>query len=76
MTARKAAALGLAGKPATDTFAAAADRLGVQASRAVVFEDAVSGVEAGRSGGFGLVVGVARHGGGSALAEHGADIVV
>jgi trehalose 6-phosphate phosphatase len=76
VTGVEAAALGLAGKPAPDTFVAAAGQLGVEVPRAVVFEDAVSGVEAGRAGGFGLVVGVDRRGGGSALAEHGADIVV
>ena len=76
VTGVEAAALGLAGKPAPDTFVAAARQLGVDAPRAVVFEDAVSGVEAGRAGGFGLVVGVDRHGGGSALAQHGADVVV
>ena len=66
----------LAGKPAPDTFLAAAKRLGVQPSRAVVFEDAIAGVQAGRAGGFGLVVGVARKGDAAALKENGADIVV
>ena len=66
---------GLDGKPAPDVFLAAARRLGVDPSDAVVIEDAVAGVEAGRAGGFGLVIGVARDGGG-ALAEHGADVVV
>jgi beta-phosphoglucomutase family hydrolase len=75
VTGIEAAALALAGKPAPDTFLAAAEQLGVEASLAAVFEDAVSGVEAGRAGGFGLVVGVDRRGG-SALAEHGADVVV
>jgi beta-phosphoglucomutase family hydrolase len=71
-----AAELGLAGKPAPDTFLAAADRLGVEPSRSAVIEDALSGVEAGRRGGFGLVVGVDRAGQADALREHGADIVV
>lgn len=68
--------LGLAGKPAPDTFLHAAKELGVDADDAVVFEDAVSGVAAGRAGGFGLVVGVDRGAGADALTEHGADIVV
>jgi len=68
--------LGLAGKPAPDTFLHAAKELGVPAERAMVFEDAVSGVAAGRAGGFGLVVGVDRGAGVEALREHGADVVV
>ncbi|TDC62009.1 beta-phosphoglucomutase family hydrolase [Actinomadura sp. GC306] len=68
----------LPGKPAPDTFLAAARELGVGAEQAVVFEDALAGVQAGRAGGFAYVVGVNRmddaHG--AALAEHGADIVV
>ncbi len=72
---RRAAELALKGKPAPDTFLAAARQLGVQPPRAVVIEDALVGVEAGRTGGFGLVVGVAR-GEAEALREHGADIVV
>ena len=69
---------GLAGKPAPDTFLAGARLLGVEASEAVVYEDALAGVEAGRAGGFGFVVGVDRVGGDHAksLAEHVADIVV
>lgn len=67
---------GLPGKPAPDTFLAAAEMLGVKPSQAVVFEDALAGVEAGREGAFGHVVGVDRVGHGAALAEHGADIVV
>ncbi|KGM16544.1 haloacid dehalogenase, partial [Actinotalea fermentans ATCC 43279 = JCM 9966 = DSM 3133] len=55
-----AAAEHLAGKPAPDTFLRAAERLGVPPDRAAVVEDAVSGVAAGRAGGFGLVVGVDR----------------
>jgi beta-phosphoglucomutase family hydrolase len=71
-----AAARGLAGKPAPDTFLAAADDLGVPKERAIVVEDAISGVEAGRAGGFGLVIGVDRGVGEAALREHGADVVV
>ncbi len=68
--------LNLPGKPAPDTFLWAARELGVQPERAVVVEDAISGVEAGRSGSFGLVVGVDRGAGAQALSEKGADIVV
>ncbi|WP_337061005.1 beta-phosphoglucomutase family hydrolase [Kineococcus sp. G2] len=68
--------LGLAGKPAPDTFLEAARRLGVPPERAAVFEDALAGVEAGRAGGFGVVVGVDRAGQAEALREHGADVVV
>ena len=67
---------GLAGKPAPDTFLAAAQDLGVPPARAAVFEDALAGVEAGRAGHFGVVVGVDRTGQAKDLAEHGADIVV
>ena len=67
---------GLAGKPAPDTFLAAAEELGVEPARAVVLEDALSGVQAGRAGSFGLVVGVNRHGDAKALLEQGADLVV
>lgn len=67
---------GIAGKPAPDTYAYAAAALGVPKERAVVFEDAVSGVAAGRAGGFGLVVGVDRGVGPDALLEAGADLVV
>ena len=66
----------LPGKPAPDTYLAAAERLGVQPSEAAVFEDALAGVSAGRAGGFGYVVGVDRVGQADALREHGADIVV
>jgi beta-phosphoglucomutase family hydrolase len=67
---------GLKGKPAPDTFLEGARRLGVDAPRAAVFEDAVAGVEAGRAGGFGHVVGVDRVGHADALKAHGADVVV
>lgn len=71
-----AAEKGLRGKPSPDTFVAAADELGVSVQRAVVFEDALSGVEAGHAGGFGLVVGVDRGVGAERLTESGADVVV
>jgi beta-phosphoglucomutase family hydrolase len=66
----------LHGKPAPDTFLAAARHLGVEASAAVVYEDALAGVAAGRAGHFGYVVGVDRVGQAEALATHGADRVV
>lgn len=66
----------LPGKPSPDTYAYAARALGVPNERAVVFEDAVSGVASGRAGGFGLVVGVDRGAGASVLRESGADLVV
>lgn len=66
----------LRGKPAPDTFLAAAEQLGVAPSDAAVFEDAVSGVEAGRAGDFGWVVGVDRTGQADALRRGGADVVV
>ncbi|WP_427017358.1 HAD family hydrolase [Pseudarthrobacter sp. P1] len=67
---------GLAGKPAPDSYLAAARALGVAPGRAAVFEDALSGVQAGRAGGFGFVVGVDRVGQSRALRAAGADIVV
>ena len=70
------AELGLAGKPAPDTYLEAARRLGVGADRAVVVEDAISGVQAGHAGDFGLVIGVDRTGIADALHENGADVVV
>jgi beta-phosphoglucomutase-like phosphatase (HAD superfamily) len=66
----------LAGKPAPDTYLAAADALELEPPRAAVFEDALAGVEAGRAGRFGYVVGVDRAGQAAALREHGADLVV
>jgi HAD superfamily hydrolase (TIGR01509 family) len=68
--------LHLKGKPAPDTYLKAAEMLGVQPSRAVVVEDAISGVQAGRNGKFGLVIGVDRVGDADALRENGADLVV
>jgi len=67
---------GLPGKPAPDTFLAAAADLGVPKEQSVVFEDALAGVASGRAGGFGFVVGVDRVGHADALREHGADVVV
>jgi beta-phosphoglucomutase family hydrolase len=66
----------LNGKPAPDTFVAGARALGVEVAQAAVFEDALAGVEAGRAGHFGLVVGVDRVGQADALRAHGADVVV
>jgi beta-phosphoglucomutase family hydrolase len=66
----------LKGKPAPDTFLAGAHALGVEPSAACVYEDALAGVEAGRAGEFGFVVGVDRVGQADALKQHGADVVV
>src|SRR5215208_265546 len=66
----------LAGKPAPDTFLAAARMVGATPPQAAVFEDAQAGVEAGRAGSFGLVVGVDRTGQAEALRRRGADVVV
>jgi beta-phosphoglucomutase family hydrolase len=71
-----ASQLGLPGKPAPATFLEGARRLGVSPARAVVVEDAIAGVQAGRAGGFGLVVGVDREGTGDALRAQGAHLVV
>jgi len=68
--------LGLQGKPAPDIFQAASARLGVVPDRAIVIEDAVTGVEAGASGGFALVIGLAREHNHAELHEHGADLVL
>ncbi|KAA9151213.1 beta-phosphoglucomutase family hydrolase [Amycolatopsis acidicola] len=66
----------LRGKPAPDSFLAGAEALGVKPEHAAVFEDALSGVEAGRAGKFGFVVGVNRADQAGELREHGADVVV
>jgi beta-phosphoglucomutase family hydrolase len=66
----------LKGKPAPDTFLAAARKLDVPPAEAAVFEDALAGVAAGRTGRFGFVVGINRHDQAEALREHGADVVV
>jgi beta-phosphoglucomutase family hydrolase len=67
---------GLRGKPAPDTFLAGAKWCGAEPSAAVVFEDALAGVQAGRAGAFGYVVGVDRVGQADQLKAHGADVVV
>jgi len=66
----------IAGKPAPDSFLRAAELLGVEPAAAAVFEDALSGVQAGHAGHFGYVVGVDRVGQADALRSHGADVVV
>jgi beta-phosphoglucomutase family hydrolase len=66
----------LAGKPAPDTFLMAAKLLGCEPERTVVIEDAISGVQAGANGRFGLVIGVARKGNAEELNRHGAHLVV
>ena len=71
-----AAKIGLKGKPEPDIFTTACDNLGIKYHRAVIIEDAVSGVQAGRKGKFGMVLGVAREGNAKELKIHGADIVV
>lgn len=68
--------LALAGKPAPDAFLEAARRLRVEPSRAVVVEDAIAGVEAGKAGRFGCVIGVDRSARSMALRQAGADVVV
>jgi beta-phosphoglucomutase family hydrolase len=74
--AHVAESTGLRGKPAPDTYLAAAAKLDVPPEAAAVFEDALAGVEAGRAGKFGVVVGVDRVGQAAQLREHGASIVV
>ena len=66
----------LPGKPAPDTFLEAARDIGDEPGACAVFEDALAGMDAGRAGRFGYVVGVDRAGQAAALREHGADIVV
>lgn len=66
----------LSGKPAPDSYLEGAKRLGVDPQRTVVVEDAISGVQAGRNGKFGLVIGVDRNGNGDELKKNGADVVV
>jgi len=66
----------LAGKPAPDTFLMAAKLLGADPTRSVVIEDAISGVQAGRKGNFGFVIGVARKGNAEELRHNGAHLVV
>jgi len=71
-----AAQFQLAGKPAPDTYLRGAEEFGVDPRRAVVIEDAISGVQAGRNGGFGLVIGVDRKDNAAELKDNGADVVV
>ena len=71
-----AAKMGLAGKPAPDIFLEAAERLDVEVKEAMVIEDAQAGVEAGRAGGFALVIGIDRHNQGAKLKKCGADLVL
>ena len=66
----------LEGKPAPDTYLKAAEMLGKEPSQCAVYEDALAGVESGRAGNFGCVIGVDRVGQADALREHGADVVV
>jgi alpha,alpha-trehalase len=71
-----AARLGLTGKPEPDTFLEAVREMGIDPTRAVVVEDAIAGVQAGRAGGFGCVLGIDRVGDPDALKDNGADVVV
>ena len=71
-----ATAEGLAGKPAPDTFLRAAELLGVAPERSIVVEDAVTGIAAGKDGGFGFVLGIDRGDNAAALKAHGADAIV
>jgi len=71
-----AAAQGIAGKPSPDTYTYAAQQLTIDSGRCVVFEDAISGVQAGASGEFALVVGVDRGAGAETLISNGAEVVV
>ncbi|MFP4473475.1 MAG: HAD family hydrolase [Candidatus Omnitrophota bacterium] len=68
--------MGLQGKPEADIFVVAAKNLGAEPAEAIVVEDAVSGVQAGRNGNFGLVIGVAREGNEKELKENGGDVVI
>ncbi len=70
------AEIGLKGKPDPDIFIEAAKRLNARPENSVIFEDAVSGVQAGQKGYFGLVVGVNRYNNAEALLENGADIII
>jgi beta-phosphoglucomutase family hydrolase len=72
----ESARLGLKGKPEPDIFTTACQNLGVTIERTVIVEDAVSGVQAGRKGNFGLVLGIARESNAKELKENGADLVV
>jgi alpha,alpha-trehalase len=66
----------LEGKPEPDVFLAAAQKLGADPGRTLIVEDAVAGVQAGRAGGFKLVIGVDRSGRNAELERSGADFIV
>jgi len=68
--------LALRGKPEPDIFTSASDNMGVSYKETIIVEDAVSGVQAGKKGNFGLVIGIARDGNINELRKNGADIVV
>lgn len=70
------AEMGLQGKPEADIFVVAAEKMGAVPAESIVVEDAVSGVQAGRNGKFGLVIGVARENNEKELEENGADVVI
>jgi len=70
------AELDIPGKPAPDIFLQAAAELQTKPSRSAIFEDAISGVQAGKAGDFEYVVGVARHGSERDLYENGANLVI
>ena len=76
VSGREAAAMSLAGKPAPDTYQKAAELLHVEIARSVVFEDSVTGVQAGKSAGAGCIVGIDRAADAAALTWYGADVVV
>ncbi|MEL7521127.1 MAG: HAD-IA family hydrolase, partial [Cyanobacteria bacterium J06553_1] len=76
MDGKLAEQLKIPGKPAPDTFLKAALQLGAEPQQAVVFEDAIAGVQAGRNGKFGWVVGVDRSDNAIALQKNGADVVI
>lgn len=76
VSGREAAAMSLAGKPAPDTYLKAAELLHTEMARSVVFEDSVTGIQAGKAAGAGFIVGIDRAADASALSWYGADVVV
>jgi len=68
--------LGLKGKPAPDIFLKAAENIGLAPKDCIMFEDAISGVQAGKNGEFGLIIGISRTGEKEVLTQNGADVVV
>ncbi len=76
VSGREAAAMSLAGKPAPDTYLKAAELLHTEMERSVVFEDSVTGIQAGKAAGAGFIVGIDRAADASALSWYGADVVV